>query len=305
MNDRDTSTDMPEEAEWHLRLFKRSLLKQSKLKNIKSLLPPVEGKSCIDVGGDNGVISFMLRKEGGAWQSVDLSEKAVRSIGNLVGEDNAHLIDNNELPFEDDSADIIVIIDYLEHVEDDYGFVQECHRVLKPTGIILCNVPNRKKWSFIRPLRLMLGLTDELHGHVRPGYNEQDMYRLLRDGFDIIQARTYNRFFVELVDTGVQFLSSYIKSSREGDASKGNMIDQEDFSKYIKAFRLYSFVYPVLVIASKLDLLLAFCGGHSLVVQARSRAWNPRREVKIRDGRSIAEASLRSKIGTAADLKQR
>lgn len=305
MVSQDTDPNMPEEAEWHLRLYRKSLLKQSKLKNIKSLLPPVDGKSCVDVGGDNGVISFMLRKEGGAWQSVDLSEKAVQSIGNLVGEGNAHLIIDNTLPFEDDSADTIVIIDYLEHVENDYGFIKECHRVLRPTGILLCNVPHRKKWSVIRPLRLLLGLTDELHGHVRPGYNEHDLYHLLRDGFDIIQARTYNRFFVELVDTGVQFLSTFIKSSREEDASKGNLIDQEDFSKYIKAFRLYSLIYPILFLASKLDLLLMFTRGHSLVVQARSRAWNPRREVKIADGRSIAEASIRTKIGTAADLKQR
>jgi 2-polyprenyl-3-methyl-5-hydroxy-6-metoxy-1,4-benzoquinol methylase len=306
MDPNDINTEnLPEAAEWHMRLYRKSLHKQAKLRNILSLMPSPGGKGCIDVGGDNGVISYLLRQEGGTWQSVDLTEKAVNSIGQLVGEDQAHLIEDNRLPFDDQVADLIVIIDYLEHVEADEAFAKECHRVLKEDGILLVNVPFRKRMSLIRGIRKILGLTDAMHGHVRPGYSEAELYNVLKNGFDVPKAKTYNKFFIELVDTGVQFLGTFIKSSHDDGGSKGNLIDQEDFSRHIKAFRLYSFIYPFLWLAAKLDFFLFWTQGHSLVVLAHRRSWKPRRGVKIADGRSIAEASIRTKIGTAADLKQR
>ena len=248
------------------------------------------------------MISYMLRKKGGTWQSVDMSEKAVRSIGELVGPENAHLIKGYDLPFADDSFDIIVIIDYLEHVERDDLFVQECHRVLKSGGQLVANVPHVKSISFIRPIRKVLGLTDEAHGHVRPGYNDKDMYVLMKDGFDIVERYTYSRFFVQLMDTGIQFIGSFLGGGHnDGDASKGVMIDQDDFQKYQKAFKFFSVMYPFLWLASKLDLLLAFTQGHALIVQARSRPWIPRKEVKIADGRSIADASINTKIGSSLE----
>lgn len=289
-----------------MRLFRKSLLKRAKLKNIRALLGATEGKRCLDIGGDNGVISYFLRQQGGAWQSADLSPKAVASIGQLVGEDSVHLLEGTELPYQDDALDLIAIVDYLEHIEADAAFVKECHRVLPEGGQLLINVPHRKK-GLIRPLRLMLGLTDERHGHVRPGYNQRELYELLKDGFDIVESRTYNRFFVELVDTGVQLVGSWMggqHSEASDGPSKGVLIDRADFVKYQKAFRLYSLIYPFLVVASWLDRFLFFTRGHSLVVMARARRWNPRRQVKISDGRSIAEASLMSgKVGSAAEFR--
>jgi len=288
-------------AEWHLRLFKRSLLKQDKLKAILQLLRSPRGKNCLDVGGDNGVIPYFLRKQGGSWQSVDMSPKAVRSMKELLGDEGVHLIKGYDLPMDDHSLDVVVIIDLLEHLERDDLFVQECHRVLRQQGSLIINVPHIKKGSPIRGLRNMLGLTDEAHGHVRPGYTQTDIYNLVKDGFDIVEVRTYSKFFVQLVDTGIQFVGSFLSGGHEeGEVSKGVMIDEQDFYKYQKAFRFYSLVYPILWLASKLDLFLFMFKGHALIVEAKARVWKPRREVKIADGRSIADASINTKIGSAA-----
>jgi hypothetical protein len=102
----------PDEAtEWHMKLFSKSLLKQQKLKAIQGLLGSTIGMECLDIGGDNGVICHFLRKSGGRWMSGDMSPKAVSSIGKLVGEDHAVLLEGFELPFDDNSMDQIVIID--------------------------------------------------------------------------------------------------------------------------------------------------------------------------------------------------
>jgi ubiquinone/menaquinone biosynthesis C-methylase UbiE len=287
-----------ETPDWHLRLFKKSILKQAKLHQIVDLLGPVSGQTCLDIGGDNGVISWNLRQLGGTWTSVDMSEKAVESIRRLVG-GRVELITGSTLPFADGTFDVVVIIDMLEHLQQDYPFVAECHRVLKPTGRLIFNVPHIKSWAFLPPLRRMLGLTEERHGHIRPGYTEAQMFDLLKDGFDVQEVRTYSRFFVEALDMLIQFAAMRANTNIQADA-KGVLIDKQDFIKMDKMFRFYSMLYPFFRLAAQLDKLLFFTKGYCLIGRARRRQWLPRRSPVLADGRSIAEAALGGKIGTAA-----
>ena len=284
-------------SDWHLRLFQKSILKQAKLRQIVGLLGPVSGQACLDIGGDNGVISWNLRKLGGTWTSVDMSEKAVKSIQGLVG-GRVELIEGSKLPFADGTFDAVVIIDMLEHLREDYRLVAECHRVLKSSGRLIFNVPHIKSWALLPPVRRMLGLTEERHGHVRPGYTEAQMFDLLKDGFDVQEARTYSRFFVEALDTLIQFAAMRVNKDVQAGA-KGVFIDEQDFKKMNKMFRFYSMLYPFFWLAAQLDKLLFFTKGYCLIGRARRRRWQPRRTPVLADGRSIAEATLGSKIGTA------
>lgn len=292
------SVKLVEPSDWHLRLFKKSILKQAKLHQLVSLLGSVSGQTCLDVGGDNGVISWNLRKLGGTWISVDTSEKAVESIRRLVGE-RVELITGSKLPFADGTFDTVVVIDMLEHLEADYQFVVECHRVLKPNGRLIFNVPHIKPWALLPPVRRMLGLTQERHGHVRPGYTDAQMFDLMKDGFDVQEARTYSRFFVEALDTLIQFAAARVSKDAQAGA-KGVLIDEQDFRKMDKMFRFYSMLYPFFWLAAQLDRLLFFTKGYCLAGRAkRRRQWLPRKVPKLADGRSIAEAALGGKIGTA------
>ena len=284
-------------ADWHIRMFNKSLLKQAKLKQIVHLLGPTGGMTCLDIGSDNGVISYQLRKHGGTWHSTDKSPKAVESIRRLV-QTNVTEVKGGKLPYEDGKFDAVVIVDMLEHLQDDLSFIEECHRVLKQSGYLVVNVPN-KKFSVLRPIRKLLGLTDAWHGHVRSGYTESELFDVLKDGFDVQEVRTYSRFFVESVDTVIQFASLYLSGDKEG-GDKGVMIDESDFRRLQNSFRFYSFVYPILWLASKLDWLLFWTRGYSLIVRAQGRPWRPRARPVLKDGRSIAEATINTKIGTAA-----
>ncbi len=285
-------------TDWHLRLFRKSLVKQAKLRELSSLLGPVAGETCLDLGGDNGVISYHLRRRGGAWSSADLSDKAVESIRGLV-KDRVFKLDGPKLPFEDGYFDAVVIIDMLEHVKADNQLVAECHRVLKPNGRLVVNVPHLKRGAVLPPMRRMLGLTDADHGHVRPGYTESQLFALLKDGFDVQEARTYSRFFVESLDTLIRLAARRVSRGAAPDP-KGTMLDAQDFQRMKKAFRTYSLLYPFFWLAAQLDLLLFFTRGYSLAVRAKRRRWLPRRSPVLADGRSIAEAALGGKIGSAA-----
>ncbi len=50
------------------------------------------------------------------------------------------------------------------------------------------------------------------------------------------------------------------------------------------------------------EALFGWGKGYQITARARARIWKERREVKIRDGRSIAEATIRTKIGTATEF---
>ena len=96
------------------------------------------------------------------------------AIRELVG-DRCLRLDGGAIPLPDHSFDLVVVIDFLEHIPDDRGFVSELRRILRDDGVLVVNVPHRKRWSLIRPLRLALGLADEQHGHLRPGYSRQEL----------------------------------------------------------------------------------------------------------------------------------
>ncbi|MEW6170178.1 MAG: methyltransferase domain-containing protein [Candidatus Omnitrophota bacterium] len=54
-----------------------------------------------------------------------------------------------ELPYKDNSFDIITFFEVLEHVDNEKFFLEEIYRVLKPSGIIMLSVPNKGIAEFI------------------------------------------------------------------------------------------------------------------------------------------------------------
>lgn len=258
------------EADWAVALFNRSVLKQAKFRQIEALLDEPVGKTNLDIGADSGVISYLLRRRGGRWSSADLGERAVASIRQLVGE-NVYQLEGARTPFPDQAFDQVVVVDYLEHIVDEGTFARELERILKPGGRVIINVPHLKPGSLLNRLRYALGLTDEWHGHVRPGYDVPAMRALLGPGFVLERTVTYSRTGSELIDTALNAL--YLRMQRrKGDAAssrKGPVVTQSDLRRYRKQFLLLSALYPLLWLVAKLDTLLWFQPGYKLIVRAR------------------------------------
>ena len=95
---------------WALRLFRKSPLKRDKVEALLSVLGPVEGKRCLDLGSSNGVVSLLLRQQGGDWASGDLTPETVEAIRGLV-ERYVHLVTEDRLPFPDGEFDLVVVAD--------------------------------------------------------------------------------------------------------------------------------------------------------------------------------------------------
>ncbi|MBZ0293479.1 MAG: class I SAM-dependent methyltransferase [Anaerolineae bacterium] len=251
-----------------LRLFQKSVLKQRKYDAIVSMLGPTDGLHCLDIGADNGVVSYLLRQRGGVWKSADLSEETVQVIRLMVG-DEVYQIDGRSLPFESESLDRVVIVDLLEHVHTDREFIEDVYRVLKPGGVLVINVPHIKH-SLLRKLRLAIGQTDALHGHVRPGYSMETLTTLLDGKFVIEKGHTYSKFFSEFIDTLIRQAVAFVKRNKQGASQKGHIVTDDDLHANQSMFKLYALIYPFVWVISQLDKLLFFRSGYVLIVRAKA-----------------------------------
>jgi len=256
------------ESEWALALFRKSVLKQAKLRRILDLLDDPADKTNLDIGADNGVISYLLRQRGGRWASADLDPRAVASIRQLVATE-VYQLDGARLPFGDRTFDQVVVVDYLEHIEDDRGFARELARVLVPGGRAVVNVPHLLPGSPLNRFRHWLGLTDAWHGHLRPGYSIESLSETLGPRFRIERAVTYSRLGSELVDTGLNGLFEVMRRRTGGaPSSKGSVVTQTDLQRYRRQFRMLALLYPALRLLAAADRLLPWQAGHKLIVAA-------------------------------------
>ena len=79
-----------------------------------------------------------------------------------------------ELPLADGSVDVVVNFQVIEHLWDQPGFVRECARVLRPSGLLMVSTPNRITFSPGRDTPINPFHTREL--------NAAELIELLVDG---------------------------------------------------------------------------------------------------------------------------
>jgi len=263
----ETAQESATSSEFALKLFSKSVLKQAKLRNLLQVSGGFERKTCLDLGSDNGVISHYLREEGGDWFSGDLTEEVVGAIRSLVVS-NVDLVAGDALPYSDQQFDTVVVVDMLEHVENEERFISELDRILKSGGLLVVNTPNLKAFSPLRAFRHLIGQTDEKHGHLRPGYSEERLAQLMGKNYRLEQGYTYSGFFSEAIDTTIVFAYGLLKKFKGGEnkepeqgISKGLVVTEEGLKAFEKQFKIYSLIYPVVLAFSKLDKLIFFIPG--------------------------------------------
>jgi 2-polyprenyl-3-methyl-5-hydroxy-6-metoxy-1,4-benzoquinol methylase len=115
--------------DWQLQLYKKSLKKKEKIDLLLHSLQNLSGKICLEVGCARGTVSHFLRNAGGKWVHADADFSNVQAAGRLL-KGGVLQIPPNVLPFPDSTFDVIVSLDYLEHVRDDETALKELKRVL-------------------------------------------------------------------------------------------------------------------------------------------------------------------------------
>ncbi len=108
---------------------------------------------CLDVGSGNGGVAVALANVPRfRVETIDLGrnstmERVRRSTGLPIGRT---LGDVSALPFADETFDVVLLIDVVEHVRDRRRMGSEAMRVLKPGGVCFITTPARLRY-FWRP----------------------------------------------------------------------------------------------------------------------------------------------------------
>ena len=115
-----------------------------------SLLSDLKNKKVLDVGAGTGRISLELFSLGAQVTALDVSDKILevlkrknKKIATVVGE-------AEDLPFENDSFDLVVAAFLIVHLKDPTRFFDEAYRVLKSGGIFLVTNINQKEPPIVK-----------------------------------------------------------------------------------------------------------------------------------------------------------
>jgi SAM-dependent methyltransferase len=112
-------------------------------------------RSCLDIGCAVGFYVERLAALGWDAHGVDISEWAIAE-GRRRGVRNLEAGTVDELPFADETFDLVTSIDVIEHVEPATAraMVSETYRVLKPGGLAFVATPNfltNAYWNVFTP----------------------------------------------------------------------------------------------------------------------------------------------------------
>jgi SAM-dependent methyltransferase len=261
-----------ETESWQLQVFKRSLKKKEKLRLLEKNLDVTPNSLNLDLGCAQGTLSYFLRQKGGCWLSADMDFVNLQATQALLHR-NLLQLKEGPLPFKDRSFDIVASLDYLEHLEQDDFCLEEIGRVLKTNGSLILAIPQTGRFFILHKLRSLMGLKLEFYGHKREGYSfETIQMKLEKAGFVVQFHKSFSRFFTELLELALNFF--YIKFFRT-DIPLGlrdghiRPTTAEEFHGKKKTFRLYSYLYPLIWIVSRLDKALFFLKGYGLMVWAQ------------------------------------
>lgn len=270
---------MSEELPWQIQIFQKSLKKKEKVRLLEGLIAPGAHQRCLEIGCAKGTISYFLRQRGGAWTHADLDEANVASAVKLLGPNVVQFGDEG-LPFPDDCFDAVVVLDYLEHVDDDEFCLDEVDRVLAPGGTLYLSTP--REGGVLNAIKPRIGLPLEAYGHVREGYRMEDLRsRLGTRDFRVDYEGFYAHFFteaLEMVLNGAFVLLDKLKGARKPSGSAGADKPRDghivpsgeaEMKKHAKQLKLYGLIYPVFRAIALLDHLVPARFGYALMLRAR------------------------------------
>jgi len=272
----ETSKEHPAGKEsWQLQMFRRSLKKQQKLKALLDVLGNIDGQKCllITCGDNNGAMNWHFKEHGGIWSWADAEQDSIAQISEVTGDDVAEMDkENPKLPFGEHSFDVVMTIDVHEHLEDPTALNRELFRLAGSGGRVIVTTPNGDDRKLGIRIKESVGMRPEDYGHYVIGYDVPQLeHQLEQVGLKPYQEASYSRFFTEMLELAINFAYVKVLSKRSEAKVEIGQIAPQNISQVKsveKTYRIYSLVYPVFLVLSKLDFLDRSPRGYAVIVAA-------------------------------------
>ena len=136
------------------------------------------GKTVLDIACGDGYGSAMLARHAAQVTGVDIDTPTVeRARGKYVA-DNLRFLQGSatDIPLDDDSVDLVISFETIEHLMEQDRMLYEIRRVLRPEGFLLISSPDKHEYSDV------------------PGYhNEFHLKELYRQEFEALLQKHFSR----------------------------------------------------------------------------------------------------------------
>lgn len=128
----------------------QGVIRQEHLHRYAWCLPLVSGKDVLDVASGEGYGSAMLASRARSVIGVDISAEAIsHASARYANGSNLSYMEGSaaSIPLGDDSVDVVVSFETIEHLLEQEEMMAEIRRVLRPDGILVMSSPNKEVYS--------------------------------------------------------------------------------------------------------------------------------------------------------------
>jgi len=153
----------------------------------------INGKRFLEVGCGLGFFSQKAVELGAKVTGVDVGARLVKKNRKKIPKGRFLVASASDLPFSDNSFDVVLCTEVIEHVEDQDRAVKELVRVLKEGGVLVVTTPNR----IFRPIFDLLSFLQirPYHGNENWIFPWDFKEMLLKEGL-VLEREKYFNFII-------------------------------------------------------------------------------------------------------------
>lgn len=166
--------------------------RESRIKKCISIMDQMIPGHLLDIGCSVGNWAAYWTNRGWKASGIDINAENIESAQTKGITAKVCDLNNESIPFADNSFDLVFAGEVIEHLIDTDGFLKEIRRCLRPDGYLLLTTPNLS--SFENRLRIMLGYYPvwvnynlDGCGHVRAYTPPVLKKQLKQNGFHVIK----------------------------------------------------------------------------------------------------------------------
>lgn len=168
-------------------LYLSNHMNKSRFEFFESYVPDWEGIKVLDIGCGGGLACEFLAKRGANVSGIDLSLNSIKAAQEHAKKSNLQIDYKcgvaESLPYEENTFDIVVCFDVLEHVEDWEKVISEIYRVLNRNGIFLFDTINKTfKSKFI-----MIWLLEAILKQIPRGLHDWNKFIQPQELIDVME----------------------------------------------------------------------------------------------------------------------